>query len=231
MHFSKLTIDERLVIGSTTITNGMVDKEIRKNTAEFGYRQEHFDNALVILEKAQKLHHAQQWAQNDKEIATIALKEIFAEAKKKYMVCRKVARMLFGKDAPVKKTLGLEGLSKRSVAEWVEEAKNFYTNALGSEPILEKLSGFGITRETLEEGQKLVADVEKAQAYQEKKKGEAIAATEARDKALKELEDWVTSFWKVCRIAMGDQPGYRVKLEMKLRSKPLKGDGTQPKKV
>lgn len=231
MHFSKLTIDERLVIGSTTINNGMADKEIRKNVAEFGYHQEDFNNALGILEKARKLHHSQQWAQHAKELATIALKEIFAEAKKKYMVCRKMARMLFGKDAPIKKTLGLEGLSKRSVAEWVEEAKNFYANALGSESILKRLSGYGITRKTLKEGQKLVAEVEKAQAYQEKKKGEAIAATEARDKALKELEDWVTSFWKVCRIAMGDHAGYKAKLEMKLRSKPLKGTASQPKKA
>jgi hypothetical protein len=157
-----------------------------------------------------------------KEKATRDLNGILTEAKKKYMVCRKVARMLYGKEAAIKKTLGLEGISRRTAAGWVEEAKNFYANALGSESILEGLSRYGISRKKLKEGKKVVADVEKAQAYQEKMKGEAVAATEARDKALKELEDWVTEFWKVCRIAMGDRAGYRVKLGMRLRTKPLK---------
>lgn len=55
-------------------------------------------------------------------------------------------------------------------------------------------------------------EVEKTAADQEKKKGLAKQATSDRNKALKELEQWVSRLVKICRLALGKDSQHLEKL-------------------
>jgi hypothetical protein len=57
-----------------------------------------------------------------------------------------------------------------------------------------------------------VEEVEKTAADQEKKKGLAKQATSERNKALKELEQWVSRLVKICRLALGKDSQHLEKL-------------------
>jgi len=70
------------------------------------------------------------------------------------------------------------------------------------------LGGFGITQEKLEAGQQLVNDVEEKMNVQLKEKGEAQNATQERDEAFEELQDWMGDFIAIARIALDDKSQY-----------------------
>jgi hypothetical protein len=99
-------------------------------------------------------------------------------------------------------TLGLDKPSVRKLAGWLDEARQFYSNALASQEIMEKMAGLAVTSEKLEKGQSQLEDVKKAEEYQKKCKGEAMAATQELHQALEEMDEWMTDFYKVARVAL-----------------------------
>lgn len=68
------------------------------------------------------------------------------------------------------------------------------------------MGAFGIDEAKLTAGQAAVKEVETRLAAQLKEKGEAQAATEARDKALEDLLDWMSDFVAIAKIALEDEP-------------------------
>ena len=112
----------------------------------------------------------------------------------------------------------MEGRSKRDLSGWMEEARQFYTNARANEEIMEKLSGFGVTDEELEQGLRLVDEVEKSAARHEMLKGETVRATQDRDSAFKKFMAWMGDFKRICRVALADTPQKLESLGIKVRS-------------
>ncbi len=118
----------------------------------------------------------------------------------------KVARIAFRNDHSLYQKLDLGGMRKISLAGWLAQGKQFYLNALGDAKVLEKMAEYGMTREKIEAGKALLDQTEAANAAQEKEKGEAQQATQERDKAVDELEDWLADFLAIARIALEDKP-------------------------
>jgi len=58
----------------------------------------------------------------------------------------------------------------------------------------------------------LVQAVAEANAVQEKEKGEAQEATKLRDAALDDLDQWMSDFIAIARLALEERPQYLEKL-------------------
>ena len=86
------------------------------------------------------------------------------------------------------------------------QSTQFYKNALASKAILKDLAEFGITEQKLKAGLKEVEAIEAANLAQEKEKGEAQAATQKRDAALDELQDWLSDYLAIAKIALEEEP-------------------------
>ena len=84
----------------------------------------------------------------------------------------------------------------------------FYANALDSNDIQAGLARFGVTTENLQQTQALVNDVEKKHNIQLQEKGEAQQATKVRDEAFDTMQEWMSDFVAVARIALEDSPQY-----------------------
>ena len=52
----------------------------------------------------------------------------------------------------------------------------------------------------------MLTDVEQARAVYLKEKGETQVATQTKDAALAKIDDWMSEFFAVARIALEDQP-------------------------
>jgi hypothetical protein len=83
---------------------------------------------------------------------------------------------------------------------------------------LSKLSGYGVTPEKLQAGQQMADEAEAANAAREKEKGEAQQATKDRDEAVEIMDDWMSDFRKIARIALADKPQLLEKLGILERS-------------
>ena len=118
----------------------------------------------------------------------------------------KVARVALKKDAGASTQLDLKGDRKRSLSGWLAQASQFYNNALSNKSVLSALKEFGITEPKLKAGLSELEAVEAANLLQEKEKGEAQAATQKRDVALDGLQDWLSDYLAIAKIALEDDP-------------------------
>ena len=63
-----------------------------------------------------------------------------------------------------------------------------------------------ITAEQLNAANALIADVETTRADYLREKGESQNATQTKDASFAVLDDWMSEFYAVARIALEDQP-------------------------
>lgn len=190
----KKSLAERLLAAQVAIDNALSDNEVKTLLAEFGYDDTRLNVGKTLLDTANQLQQRQQKEYGDQYEATGVLKDVYEQADQEYMRFVKVARIAFRNDHSLYQKLDLGGMRKVSLAGWLAQGKQFYLNALGDATVLEKMAEYGMTREKIEAGKALLDHTEAANAAQEKEKGEAQQATQERDKAVDELEDWLADF-------------------------------------
>jgi len=208
----KQSIQDRLLAAQVAIDNALSDTEVQTFLAEYGYDNDRISQGKTLLENTQQLHQQQQKEYGDQFAATDALNKSWADANVSYMRFVKIARIALKSDHAAYKKLDLTGNRKQTLSGWLGQAKQFYLNALSDKDVLEKMANFGITQEKLEAGKQLVEATETANAKQEKEKGEAQQATLERDKVFDRLEDWLSDFLAIARIALEDKPQLLEKL-------------------
>ena len=208
----KQSIEDRLSAAQVALDNALGDAELQEALAVYGYDADKLQEGRQLYETARSLHDQQRAEYGDQYAATDALQSAWEEAKTVYIRHVKVARVAFKRSRGTWEELGLSGKRKRTISGWLTQARQFYTNALADPDILTALGEFGITQEKLEAGRALVDDVEAANAAQEKEKGEAQAATVARDEALDALDEWMSDFVAIARVALEDRPQQLEKL-------------------
>lgn len=119
-----------------------------------------------------------------------------------------ISRVALRGDRGAEASMQMAGERKKSLSGWLKQAKAFYANSLNNKPILEALGEFCVTSEKLKEAQALVLDVESKINAQLKEMGEAQAATVKRDDALDELQEWMSDFVEISRIALENESQY-----------------------
>ena len=154
------------------------------------------------------LNSTQKKEDGEQKAATNELSLSVEVANAVYVPHVKVARIALKKDASLSVQLDLAGERKQKQSAWMGQTKVFYTNLLSNEAALAKMAAFGQTREKLEVGQTLVLAVEEKFALRKKEMGEAQNATEARDSAADELQDWYSDYIEIARLALADKPQY-----------------------
>jgi hypothetical protein len=203
-----LTIDSKLLFAQNAITNAVGSDEIKSAIAAYGYDDTRLQEGEALYSKASELQVIQVKEYGDQFSATDALNLAKAVANKTYIQHLKIARIALIGDRGAGASLHLTGKRKETFSGWLKEAKTFYTNALGSADVTTAMGRFGITREKLEAGQQLVNEVEEKMNSQLKEKGEAQNATQVRDEAFEELQDWMGDFIVISRIALDGKSQY-----------------------
>jgi len=123
-------------------------------------------------------------------------------ANKSYSQLVKIARVAFKGDPSVAKALGIAGRRKESYSGWLDQAQQFYLTALENTVYQAGLARFGVTPEKLQAGKALVDAVVAAKQSKESETGEAQQATQTRDAAVDALDDWMSDFIAIARIAL-----------------------------
>jgi hypothetical protein len=200
------TIDAKLLNAQVTIDNALGNSAISEAVANFGYNKTKLLAGKALYETALKLHNRQKVEYGEQYAATSELETALSKADKMYMVHLKVARIALRKQISAAEALRLNGQRKKTYSGWIEQTTLFYENALASAEIKAALAGFGIDLVKLKAGEAAVNEVRSLLAAQLKEKGEAQAATKARDEALDALMEWFSDFIVIARIALENDP-------------------------
>jgi hypothetical protein len=124
-------------------------------------------------------------------------------------------------DTPTQAELGLNGLRKRTIAGFIEEATHFYNTALENIDIAAIILPFGFTPELLQ------ADLTQLQEYQTKRSkyekiaGECQKIGIERDKDFKTLRKWMAALAAACKVAFKDNLQTLEEIGFFVRNSPL----------
>ena len=123
-----------------------------------------------------------------------------------YSKHRKKAKIIFRNDIETKdKLVILESLPK-AYTNWLEVVRKFYSVALNDAEIQDKLLRLNISLDELTTANSLIADLEAARAEYLREKGESQNATKAKDEAFAKMDNWMSDFYAVAKIALEDKP-------------------------
>lgn len=208
----KNSIADRLLAAQLAIDNAISDTEVKTALAEYGYDETRLGEGKTLLDTTNQLQQTQQKEYGDQYEATDVLKQAHKAADKEYMKFVKIARIALKSEHAVTKKLDLDGIRKKTFSGWVGQARQFYLNALGDSIVVEKMAAYGVTQVKLENGKILLEQAEAANAAQKKEKGEAQQATQERDQAMDNLEEWLSDFIVIARIALEEKPQLLEKL-------------------
>ncbi|WP_068473123.1 hypothetical protein [Saccharicrinis aurantiacus] len=201
-------IDELISKASVAITNGIQQEPIAALLLQFGYTPERLAVGEGLLNTTEELNRLQIKEDGEQKEATSVLNQSIKKANTVYVPHLKIARIAFKNDTNLSTQLELRGERKQRQSAWLQQTKVFYNNLLGNPDALEKMAAYGQSNEKLEAGLQLVKAVDAQLAVRKKEMGEAQNATETRDAAADELQEWYSDYIEIARIALADQPQY-----------------------
>ncbi|AHW61117.1 hypothetical protein SAMN05444285_15611 [Draconibacterium orientale] len=189
-----------------SLENVETQPEIAAAMTEFGY-----DAALITEGKALLSETRQAFDLNvteDDETSEVyaAFKLLKANLENSYSLARKKAKVIFRNDQKTLDKLGVSGSLPRAYVKWLETVKKFYSVAEKDNQIQTKLLRLKITAEDITAANTLIGEMETARAEYLREKGESQDATKAKDAAFAKMDDWMSEFYAVAKIALEDSP-------------------------
>ena len=202
-HLSEAETLEQYRVSFENVGN---QSEIAAIMAEFG-----FDEALITAGKALYTKTRDAYNFNKKEDDETSETYInFTVAKenlsKIYTLHRKKAKVIFRNDPNILNKLALTGSLPTSYIKWLEVVKKFYSVAIGNTEIETKLLRLKVTSTDLTNAVAKIGELTSARAEYLKEKGESQDSTMSKDKAFREIDDWMSEFYAVAKIALEEKP-------------------------
>jgi hypothetical protein len=199
-------IEEQFEVAEVAISNTLAVPELYAVLAPCGYDTARLQEGRLLCEKARASYQHQKGEYGELRAANKALDAARQQVRTSYISHVEMARVAFKANLAVRDKLGLTAKRKTGHARWLEQARQFYSCALSEPTILQRLSGFGLTQEILEESQRQLVSVLEHNATRWRHKGAARDATIVRDQTVVELTVWLRDFLKVARIVCKGQP-------------------------
>ena len=186
------------------LDNAEKQPQIATTMAEFGYNTDELQKGKQIWQNASNAYNLNKTEDDETNQAYatfIAKKENVEDT---YSLHRKKARVVFRSDSITLEKLGIKGSMPQAYAKWMEVVKKFYTTATTDTAIQTKLARLKVTPEELTATNTLVVELETARSEYMREKGESQDATLAKDQAMAKLDEWMSEFYAVAKIAMED---------------------------
>jgi hypothetical protein len=200
------------------LANVEIQPEISATMAEYGYDLPVITKGRELLEATTTAFNFNQQEDNE----TIQVRADFdakvALMTEKYASHRRKGKVAFRKDEVTLKQLGLTDAYSRAYVKWIATMKTFYNGVRSNAAHLAKLLLFKITEEEITSCITEINALETTRTLYLREVGESQEATKSKDKALAELEEWMSDFYAVAKVAMEDQPQLLESLGLLVRS-------------
>ena len=195
---------DRLLAAQLAIDAVLADASLQTVLNSYGYDVAAMTAARALYEQAEALTALQQKEYGEQHAATEVVEKAWEVAKAPYIRSLELARIAFRKDRLAQTTLALGGIRKQSLTGWLKQAEQFYRNILATPELVAGLTKYSYTTAMLEAEYELVLALREANLVQERERGQAHKATETRDEVLDELDEWLSDFRDVARIAFAN---------------------------
>ena len=205
---TKRTLSEAEVLEQYRVSFENVEKqsEIATIMAEFGYDETLLTEGKTLLTKTRAAFDFNKKEDDETSEAYKNFTTLKDNLATTYTLHRKKAKVIFRKESTTLNKLSLSGSLPTAYIKWLETVKKFYAVASADSDIQSKLVRLKITTEELNGTIELITNLELARAEYLREKGESQDATKQKDKAFGEIDDWMSEFYAVAKIALEDNP-------------------------
>lgn len=201
-----LTEAEALEQYRVSLDNVEIQPEIATTMAEFGYDSTLIAEGKTLLTETRQIFDLNQTEDDETSEAHTIFKTLKASLEETYSMHRKKAKVIFRNDSKTMDKLAVSGSLPKAYIKWLEVVRKFYSVALKDAGIQSKLVRLKITADDLTAASILVSDLEAARAEYLREKGESQDTTKAKDAAFAKMDDWMSEFYAIAKIALEDKP-------------------------
>jgi hypothetical protein len=200
------SIEARITTVRVAITGVLADNKLQTRLARYGHDADHMQQGQMLLQRAAELQQQQQTRRSSllttNQAYTAALKQLYADYAHELVL----ARLAFKGQRDIQQRLDLDRARKEAIQGWLGQARQFYTNVLADEALLQTLAAYGLTEARLEASMQKLSALETQRMVREQTHATAMQTTKERDAALRALESWMRKFRKVALLALEDEP-------------------------
>jgi hypothetical protein len=200
----RVTETETLERYRVALENVETQSEIATIMSEFGYDSALIEDGKQLFTKTRQAYdeNVREDDETSQAYADFMVKRNALEDT--YSLHRKKAKVIFRKDLQTMKRLVLDGSMPRAYVSWLETVKKFYTEMLADTALQTNIARLKVTADDLAAANALLSEMESARSKYLIEKGESQDATGQKDSAFVELEDWMSEFYAVAKIALED---------------------------
>ncbi|PWE00745.1 hypothetical protein [Marinilabilia rubra] len=212
MHYSKLPFENFVSKVDNVLGQSLSDQSLVSSLSSFGYGLKEMERGRELLELLRQIDQEQEAAQSRRKQLNKEKNELYKEIQKRYMRIVKIGRIVFDHEDLVKSTLGLEGPREKQFDDWYRQVYMFCKNLLAEEKWMEVLSNYGVKKLDLKN---ILIDLEKLEELNtrfEHAKTLSKEMTQKKRKQLLLLQDWLSDYLKIARLALEEQPQLLEKL-------------------
>ena len=179
---------------------------------DFGFTVEKLNEGKTLVQKAYDLYNNSILTNNLDNPDDFQL--LWNQAVDHYLTLIHISRVALQNERINYIQLGLAGPRKTSLSGWLSQANQYYRNTLSNPEICEKLSDFGILKDKLIEGKKLVEMVEVGIVHRHTNNDKSRKLIQEYDKAIDKMDSWLYRFNTLSRIIFENDPQILNKLKI-----------------
>lgn len=205
---TKRTLSEAEALEQYRVSFENVEKQpnIATIMAEFGYDEVVLTEGKTLLTTTRAAFDFNKKEDDETSEAYKNFTTLKENVATTYTLHRKKAKVIYRNELTTLQKLSITGSVPTAYIKWLETVKKFYTVALADTEIQLKLVRLKVTVEELNGTLQLITNLEEARAAYLREKGESQDATKQKDKAFGEMDDWMSAFYAVAKIALEDSP-------------------------
>ncbi|MBN2521054.1 MAG: hypothetical protein JXB17_11145 [Bacteroidales bacterium] len=206
MHFTKLSKSQYLFQVQVLFANSISDKEIRDAVCNFGYNEQRIAEGKRLYDELGAIETEHLVKTGEKVGLYNRKKEKHKELSRSYMKYLKIARIAFVSNIEAREALLLDGVRERTYKKWVFQVSVFCNNLLDNSEYWPDLEQYGVTKDHIVKLKKDLLELMDLSDKGAKVTGLVKMLTQKKKKQTQKVQDWVSDYIKIARIALEDTP-------------------------
>lgn len=212
MHYSKLKFENFVNKVDEVLGQSLTDQTLVSSLSTFGYGLKEMERGRQLLENLRQIDQEQEAARRRRIQLNGEKSDLQRSLQKRYMRFIKLGRIVFDNDNMAKKALGLEGPRAKQFDDWYRQVYLFCKNLIAEEKWMKALAGFGVKKTDISH---ILEDLEKLEELNtrfEHAKELSKEMTKKKRHQLVALQDWLSDYLKIARLALEEKPHLLEKL-------------------
>ena len=202
----KLTEAEKLELYRVALSNAKSNPRIMEILNQNGISTEIMEEGSKLLSITNEAVVTADLARTERSKVYKGYSKLLADIIAPFLTYKKKAQMAFLYDQAAQDKLNLNSRSERGYVKTIGRVKSFYTKVSTDQDISEQLAKFGLSTENVNGMLASISVLEQSRADYINEKGISQDATNAKQKALGNLNKWMARFIALAKDTLKQHP-------------------------